>query len=382
MALLLTALGGLALAVVVIGVLIIARSIARPLSVITATIKQVADGANDVEVPHIERGDEIGALARAIQIFKEAMDRNRKLNSQVLQDSEAREARSRHIEKSVEEFRGAMEAVVRAVASSATSMRDTAQSIAKVASDANGQAVVAAGATEQASQSVAAVAGAAEELSASVEEISRQVHHSANVVEEAGQRTDKSVAEIESLAAATQRIDGVLNLIQTIAEQTNLLALNATIEAARAGDAGRGFAVVAHEVKALAEQTAKATTEIGENVGMIQSSTRNAVNAVREIGGVVRNINEVTSTIASAVAEQDAATREISANAQMAAQGNETLVGNIASLSDAMGETAKAATSVLSASTDLTSTAEILSREVDKFFHTLRDDAPRPGKAA
>jgi methyl-accepting chemotaxis protein len=238
--------------------------------------------------------------------------------------------------------------------------------------------VVAAGATEQASQSVAAVAGAAEELSASVEEISRQVHHSANVVEEAGQRTDKSVAEIESLAAATQRIDGVLNLIQTIAEQTNLLALNATIEAARAGDAGRGFAVVAHEVKALAEQTAKATTEIGENVGMIQSSTRNAVNAVREIGGVVRNINEVTSTIASAVAEQDAATREISANAQMAAQGNETLVGNIASLSDAMGETAKAATSVLSASTDLTSTAEILSREVDKFFHNLRDD----GKAA
>jgi len=379
MALLLTALGGLALAVVVIGVLIIARSIARPLSIITSTIKQVADGADHVEVPHIERSDEIGALARAIQIFKEAMDRNRKLNSQVLQDSKAREARTRHIEKAVDEFRGAMEGVVRAVATSATSMRDTAQSIAKVVSDANGQAVVAAGATEQASQSVAAVAGAAEELSASVEEISRQVHHSASVVDEAGQRTDKSVAEIESLAAATQRIDGVLNLIQTIAEQTNLLALNATIEAARAGDAGRGFAVVAHEVKALAEQTAKATTEIGENVGMIQTSTRNAVNAVREIGGVVRNINEVTSTIASAVAEQDAATREISANAQMAAQGNETLVGNIGSLSDAIGETSKAATSVLSASTDLTSTAEILSREVDKFFRNLREYT---GKAA
>ena len=382
LAFLLTCLGGLALAVVVIGVLIIARSIARPLSVITTTIKQVADGADDVEVPHIERTDEIGALARAIQIFKEAMDRNRKLNSQVLQDSEAREARTRHIEKSVEEFREAMQGVVRAVGTSASSMRNTAQSIAKVASDANGQAVVAAGATEQASQSVAAVAGAAEELSASVEEISRQVHHSANVVEEAGQRTDKSVAEIESLAAATQRIDGVLNLIQTIAEQTNLLALNATIEAARAGDAGRGFAVVAHEVKALAEQTAKATSEIGENVSMIQSSTRNAVNAVREIGGVVRNINEVTSTIASAVAEQDAATREISANAQMAAQGNETLVVNIGSLSDAIGETAKAATSVLSASTDLTATAEILSREVDKFFHNLREDTPRSSKAA
>jgi methyl-accepting chemotaxis protein len=380
LAVVLTCLGGLALGVVVIGVLIIARSIARPLSVITTTIKQVADGADNVEVPHTTRADEIGALARAIQIFKEAMDRNRNLNSQVLQDSEAREQRTRHIEKSVEAFQGAMRGVVSAVIASASSMRNTAQSIAKVASDASGQAVVAAGATEQASRSVNAVAGAAEELSASVEEISRQVRQSASVVEQTGQRTDKSVAEIESLAAATQRIDGVLSLIQAIAEQTNLLALNATIEAARAGDAGRGFAVVAHEVKALAEQTAKATSEIGQNVSMIQSSTRSAVEAVREIGGAVRDINEVTSNIASAVGQQDAATREISVNAQMAAQGNETLVGNIGSLSDAIGETTRAASSVLSASTDLTSTAEILSREVEQFFRDLRAD-PR-GEAA
>jgi methyl-accepting chemotaxis protein len=382
LAVVLTCLGGLALGVVVIGVLIIGRSIARPLSVITTTIKQVADGADDVEVPHTTRADEIGALARAIQIFKEAMDRNRNLNSQVLQDSEAREQRTRHIEKSVEAFQAAMKGVVSAVTASASSMRNTAQSIAKVASDASGQAVVAAGATEQASRSVNAVAGAAEELSASVEEISRQVRQSASVVEQTGQRTDKSVAEIESLAAATQRIDGVLSLIQAIAEQTNLLALNATIEAARAGDAGRGFAVVAHEVKALAEQTAKATSEIGQNVSMIQSSTRSAVEAVREIGGAVRDINEVTSNIAGAVGQQDAATREISVNAQMAAQGNETLVGNIGSLSDAIGETTKAASSVLSASTDLTSTAEILSREVEQFFRDLRadphgEDAPR-----
>jgi methyl-accepting chemotaxis protein len=374
LAVVLTCLGGLALGVVVIGVLIISRSIARPLSVITTTIKQVADGADNVEVPHTTRADEIGALARAIQIFKEAMDRNRNLNSQVLQDSEAREQRTRHIEKSVEAFQGAMKGVVSAVTASASSMRNTAQSIAKVASDASGQAVVAAGATEQASRSVNAVAGAAEELSASVEEISRQVRQSASVVEQTGRRTDKSVAEIESLAAATQRIDGVLSLIQAIAEQTNLLALNATIEAARAGDAGRGFAVVAHEVKALAEQTAKATSEIGQNVSMIQSSTRSAVEAVREIGGAVRDINEVTSNIAGAVGQQDAATREISVNAQMAAQGNETLVGNIGSLSAAIGETTKAASSVLSASTDLTSTAEILSREVEQFFRDLRAD--------
>jgi methyl-accepting chemotaxis protein len=387
LAFVLTCLGGLALVVVVLGVLIIARSIARPLSVITATIKQVADGADHVEVPHTGRADEIGALARAIQIFKEAMDRNRNLNSQVLRDSEAREQRTRHIEKSVGAFQAAMEGVVSAVTDSASSMRNTAQSIAKVASDASGQAVVAAGATEQASRSVNAVAGATEQLSASVEEISRQVRQSASVVEQTGQRTDKSVTEIESLAAATQRIDGVLNLIQAIAEQTNLLALNATIEAARAGDAGRGFAVVAHEVKALAEQTAKATTEIGQNVSMIQSSTRSAVEAVREIGSAVRDINEVTSNIASAVGQQDAATREISVNAQMAAQGNETLVGNIGSLSVAIGETTKAAGSVLSASTDLTSTAEILSREVEKFFRNLRADphgeeAPRPIAAA
>jgi methyl-accepting chemotaxis protein len=374
MSLLLTGLGGMALVLVGIGVLIIARSVARPLSVITNTIKRVAEGAEGVEVPHTNRGDEIGALARAIQIFKEAMDRNRNLNSQVLTDSNAREERARHIEASVEAFRGAIGGVLRTVTDNASSMRDTAQSITRVTSDANGRAVAAAGATEQASSNVNAVASAAEELSASVEEIGRQVRQSSGMVEQAGLRTEKSITEIESLAAATQRIDGVLTLIQTIAEQTNLLALNATIEAARAGEAGRGFAVVAHEVKALAEQTAKATSEIGQNVGMIQTSTSNAVDAVREIGNAVRDINEVTSNIAGAVGQQDAATREISVNAQLAAQGNETLVTNIGSLSDAIGETNKTAASVLSASSELTSTAEILSREVDKFFRNLRAD--------
>ncbi len=321
LAFVLTCLGGLALAVAGIGALIISRSVARPLSAITATIERVADGAEHVEIPHIDRADEIGALARAIRIFQEAMDRNRNLNSQVLLESKAREQRARHIETSVEAFREAMGGVMRAVTDNASSMRDTAQSITKVASDASGRAVAAAGATEQASSSVNAVAGAAEELSASVEEINRQVRHSASVVEQAGLRTDKSVTEIESLAAATQRIDGVLNLIQAIAEQTNLLALNATIEAARAGEAGRGFAVVAHEVKALAGQTAKATSEIGQNITMIQASTRNAVDAVREIGNAVRDINAVTSNIAGAVGQQDAATREISVECAIGGPG-------------------------------------------------------------
>jgi methyl-accepting chemotaxis protein len=375
LALLLTGMGGLALVLVGIGVFLISRSVARPLSLITAAIQRVADGAESVEVPHTNRADEIGALARAIEIFQQAMQRNRNLNSQVMLDSRARDARTRHIEASVEAFRSAIGSVLRAVNDNASTMRDTAQSITTVASDASGRAVVAAGATEQASCIVSAVASATEELSASVQEIGRQVRQSASVVEAAGQRAEKSITEIESLAAATQRIDGVLNLIQAIAAQTNLLALNATIEAARAGEAGRGFAVVAHEVKALAEQTAKATSEIGQNISMIQASTRDAVEAVREIGVAVRDIDDVTSNIAGAVEQQHASTREISVNAQLAAQGNATLVANIGSLSNAIGQTNQAATSVLSASSDLTSTAEILKREVEEFFDNLRADA-------
>ncbi|APO54964.1 methyl-accepting chemotaxis protein [Bradyrhizobium diazoefficiens] len=371
----LTSLAGVALALVVIGIVIIARSIARPLASITATIKQVADGAENVVVPYGNRADEIGGLARAIQIFQDAMGRNRNLASQVSQDSAAREQRARHIERSVEEFRDAIGAIMRGLGDNASVMRETAQTITRVTADASNRAGMAANASQQASHNVTAVAGAAEELSASVEEIGRQVRQSAGAVEQTGQRTQKSISEIESLAAATQRIDGVLNLIQAIAEQTNLLALNATIEAARAGDAGRGFAVVAHEVKALAGQTAKATAEIGENVSMIQASTRNAVDAVREIGGAVREINEVTSAIAGAVGQQDQATREISSNAQSAAQGNETLVANITSLRDAIGETDTAASSVLTAASSLTATAETLSREVEKFFQNLRSDA-------
>jgi len=372
LSLVLTCLGGIALALVIIGVILIARSIARPLAQITATIKAVAEGGENVEVPHTNRRDEIGALAGAIQIFQQAMEHNRRLNSQVAGESRSREARGRHIEKSVEDFRQAIGTIVRAVNDSASAMRDNAGSIARVSSDANGRANAAAGATTQASANVSAVASATEELSTSVEEIGRQVRQSASAVEQTRRQTEKSIAEIEGLAATTQRIDGVLSLIQAIAEQTNLLALNATIEAARAGEAGRGFAVVAHEVKALAGQTAKATEEIGRNIGQIQASTRTAVEAVREIGDAIRGINDTTSNIATAVGQQDAATREISVNAQSAAQGNETLVLNIGSLRDAIGETSAAADSVLSTSGSLAATAELLSRELETFFQNLR----------
>ena len=382
LSLVLTGLGGVALALVLMGVILIARSIARPLSVITAVIKQVAEGADTVRVPHTDRGDEIGALARAIEIFRQAMDHNKNLNSQVSRDSQIREARGRHIETSVEAFRGAIGTVLRAVKDNATAMRGSAQTIRRVTSEASNEASAAAGATEQASSNVATVAGAAEELSASVEEIGRQVRQSAAAVEQTGLRTEKSIAEIESLAEATQRIDGVLNLIHAIAEQTNLLALNATIEAARAGDAGRGFAVVAHEVKALAGQTAKATEEISQNVSLIQSSTKNAVEAVREIGHAVSGINEITTAIAHAIGQQDAATREISSNAQGAAQGNATLVQNIGSLRNAIGQTSTVAASVLTASAELNATAETLSREVETFFDNLRAGPADNSRAA
>jgi len=372
LSLVLTGLGGLALLFVAIGVVIIARQVARPLSLITTVIRKVAAGVQDVTVPHAARNDEIGELARAICVFQEAMVHNRDLSSQVAEESKIRDARALHIETAVEQFRQAIGSVMQTVTENASAMRTTAETINRLTADASQRATAADGATSRASTNVSAVASAAEELSASVEEIGRQIRQSASAVEQTGMRTERSIAEIEGLAAATQRIDGVLTLIQTIAEQTNLLALNATIEAARAGEAGRGFAVVAHEVKALAGQTAKATEEIGQNVGQIQASTKTAVDAVREIGNAVRGINEITGAISNAIGQQDAATREISVNAQSTAQGNQTLVANIGSLRDAIGETSTAAASVLSASGDLSATAQTMAQEVEKFFQSLR----------
>ena len=218
-----------------------------------------------------------------------------------------------------------------------------------------------------------------EKFTRSAEGIGAQVRDAGKLADEASTAANEARANVDRLRESSAAIGNVVNLIAQIARQTTLLALNSTIEAARAGDAGRGFAVVAHEVKALAGQTAKATDEISQNVALIQASTRNAVEAVREIGGAVRGINDITSTIAGAVGQQDAATREISANAQSAAQGNHTLVANISSLRDAIGETSTAASSMLSASGGLAATAQTLSAEVEKFFRNLQSGAAAAG---
>jgi methyl-accepting chemotaxis protein len=381
-ALYVTVLAAAAFVLVGLGVLMIWRAIARPLSAITATTERVAGGDFELAVPHSARRDEIGALARAIEVFKQAMRRNQELNRKVLDEAAGRDARTKHIEATVESFRGSVDQVLKSLADNSSSMRTVAQAISGTATDASGQAHSAAGASHQAAANVAAVAGAAEQLATALAETGRQVTQAASAVRDADAKTGRSVEEIDGLAAASERIGQVITLIQAVAEQTNLLALNATIEAARAGDAGRGFAVVAQEVKALAGQTAKATSEIADQVAAIQSSTRGAVEAVREIGSSMRGINEVTSAIASAVEQQGMATKEISENAQMAAQVNETLATNIASVNKAIAQTKDSSGTVLSASEHLAAEADRLARAVAKFFEDLRAGAKREAAPA
>lgn len=353
-------------------VVIMARTITRPMAELVADAVRLGKGDTSVAFETAQRRDEIGTVAGAVASFRDNVIEQQRLAVEFEKTVKEREERNRTIESAVESFRGSVQQVLAALVDNATTMNDTAESLTGMSENASAQATSAASASEETSTNVQTVAAAAEELHGSIQEIGRQVETATTAVRRAGATTEQSAQQIESLAAASQRIGAVVDLIQAIAAQTNLLALNATIEAARAGDAGRGFAVVAQEVKSLAAQTAKATDEIGQHIAGIQSSTKGAVEVIREIASVMKDIDNITMMIAGAVEEQGAATREISQNVQQAAQATQILTCNISSVNDAIGETNRSAGITKSTSKNLSEQADRLSGELETFFAALR----------
>ena len=363
------------LALVCGALMLVIRSITKPVRELVADAARLADGDTSVTFETATHKDEIGTVASAVARFRDNVIEQQRAAEDFARAVEERDRLNRNMENAVEEFRIASDRILATVSNNAGAMNDTAQALIGVAGNASTQAVSAAAASEETAVNVNTVAAASEELASSIQEIGRQVEQATNAVRSAGATTERSASEIEGLAAAGQRIGAVVDLIQAIAAQTNLLALNATIEAARAGDAGRGFAVVASEVKNLAAQTAKATEEIGLQVTAIQTSTKSAVSAVNEIASAMRSIDEVTTAIAGAVEEQGAATREISQNVQMAAQGSQTLAANISNVNEAIGKTNRSADAVRDASDNVSHASVELAEHVKGFFVKLRTGA-------
>lgn len=355
------------------GILVSQFGIAKPIRTIVELLKKLANSDYNIEVAGTERKDEVGDIARAAVVFKEnglakiEMEQEQK-------EHERRSATQRKVDmhRLADEFENAVGEIVETVSSASTELEASAGTLTSTAERAQELTTMVATASEEASSNVQSVASAAEEMASSVNEIGRQVQESARIANEAVGQAQKTNARVGELSQAAARIGDVVELINTIAGQTNLLALNATIEAARAGEAGRGFAVVASEVKALAEQTAKATGEIGQQIASIQTATDDSVSAIQEIGTTIGKMSEIASTIASAVEEQGAATQEISRNIQQAAQGTMQVSANITDVQRGAGETGSASTQVFSAAQSLSSDSARLKSEVSKFLNSVR----------
>ncbi|WP_165814703.1 HAMP domain-containing methyl-accepting chemotaxis protein [Labrenzia sp. 011] len=351
--------------------ILIRKAITRPLSEVVTGINALTSGDYTTEVK-VHARDEIGAVAEAYQTFRDTMVRARQLEEEQREKRDAEEARQRTMAEASRQFVTNIGAIVETVSSASTELQATAQSMSSIAEETSSQATSVAAATEEATTNVATVSSATEELSSSIGEINSRVSQASTISQQAVEEVARTEGQMDQLAQTAEKIGDVISMISDIAEQTNLLALNATIESARAGEAGKGFAVVASEVKALASETGKATDNISNLIKEIQEQTSTSVASIGEIGGIIARINETSVDIATAMDQQDAATREIAQNVTEAARGTQAVSENIVSVTEASQETGAAASQVTMAAGELSGQASKLKVEVDSFIAKLQ----------